>query len=276
MIGQHPQMYGLPEVNLFVADDIHGVFEHYVPKQPHGLHGLFRTIAQLEYGEQTPEAIDAAKQWLEQRRDWSTRQMFQYIQELVSPRICVDKSPVTVKDPRFMRRMLEQYPDASYLHLTRHPVPTCRSIHRLAKEIDKTKGSNQAAWLNPEKVWLRTNTHIAQFAEQMAPGQLMRIQGEMLLTKPELYFAQIADWLGLDSSPEAVEQMLHPECSPYACLGPDNAVYGNDPNFLKHPEFTRREIAESRLDEPQDWLAQPENSAFSRQTIKLARKFGYR
>lgn len=203
--------------------------------------------------------------------------MFQYIQEAVSPRLCVDKSPVTVKDPRFLQRMLDQFPDASYLHLTRHPVPTCRSIYRLAQEIDKAKGSNQAMWINPEKVWLKTNTLITQFAEQLAPGQVMRIQGEMLLSDPELYLAQIADWLGLDSSSGSVRQMLNPEHSPYACLGPENALYGNDPNFLNHPRFERREIPESRLDEPQDWLVNPqEGAAFSRQTVKLARKFGYR
>ena len=58
MIGQHPQMYGLPELNLFnvhklknlwgrVADDIGG--------DSNLRHGLLRSVAEIFAGEQTPD-----------------------------------------------------------------------------------------------------------------------------------------------------------------------------------------------------------------------------
>ena len=61
----------------------------------------------------------------------------------------------------------------------------------------------------------------------------MRLRGEDLLSEPRIYVRQIAEWLGLRTDDEATEAMLHPENSPFACYGPANAKFGNDPNLLE-------------------------------------------
>jgi hypothetical protein len=114
-----------------------------------------------------------------------------------------------------------------------------------------------------------------KFSEDLATGQYMRIKGEMLLSNPTFYLAQVCDWLGIDQGPEGIEQMLHPETSPYACIGPESAPFGNDPNFLKNPELDLDRLAkikEPSLYGPVEWL---KGAEFSKPVIKIARQFGY-
>ena len=66
--------------------------------------------------------------------------------------------------------------------------------------------------------------------------------------------------------------MLHPENSPYACYGPDDARMGNDPEFLERPAFRRATLTEPSLEGPLDWA---EDREFSKPTRKLAKELGY-
>ena len=50
----------------------------------------------------------------------------------------------------------------------------------------------------------------------------------------------MAEHLGVNSGPEAIGAMLHPEASPYACLGPSLAPSGNDPHWMASPTLRRR------------------------------------
>lgn len=275
MLGQHPQAYGFPELNLFVADTLGAVIDFYRPNRPHGLDGLTRAVAELEFGGQTDDTVTRATAWIDARRDWPTRRMMDHLLAAVAPRIGVDKSPVTVREPAMLRRLLAQYPDASLLHLVRHPRAVCHSIQRFHTWLDAHRGSHLARRVRPEEVWVRTNRVILEETRRLPPGQVMRLQGERLLADPDRYLPQIAEWLGLDSGPQAVAAMLHPEASPYACVGPAGAGYGNDPNFLTDPVFHRQTgpVARPDLDSPLDW--EGASGVFSRDTLKLAREFGY-
>src|SRR5690349_18732705 len=75
MLGQHPQMYGLPEVNLFVAETMlerQAIVSH--PKWSQ--HGLLRAVAQL-YGEkQTVQTVLLAQRWLDIRSAASCASVF--------------------------------------------------------------------------------------------------------------------------------------------------------------------------------------------------------
>jgi hypothetical protein len=47
--------------------------------------------------------------------------------------------------------------------------------------------------------------------------------------------------------------MMHPERSPFACFGPINALFGNDPNFLSGPTFRPHTPKVPPLDKPVPW-----------------------
>ena len=274
MLGQHPQLYGLPEVNLATADKLSAMLRMLGQIRPASLHGLLRTVAELEFGAQTDATIARARAWLDERRSWSTADLFRHIAARAAPRAIVEKSPTSVALPRHLDRLLAAFPEARFLHLTRHPRPTCASIHALVAATDAKKGTSRADQMDPERLWMRMNANAAAFMDALPIGQAMRIRGEDLLSNPDRYFRQICTWLDIRSDDAALRAMKSPENSAFARFGPDSARFGNDPNYLTHPEFTQRPIAPSRLDGPLDW-AQDGAAGFSQTTRDLANCLGY-
>ena len=276
MLGQHPAMYGLPELNLFMADTLAGVMNKLQIVRPQSLHGLLRVVAQVEYRAQTTDTVEKARDWLQRHAHWNAEQFLALLAERTGgSRIMVDKSPSTALNPANLRRLYRAFPNARFLHLVRHPRATCNSIHQLQQKNAHRRNEHKAVELPPEQLWSRINSNILAFTGHLPPSQWMLIQGERLLTQPELYLAQIAGWLGLSSDAHSMAAMLHPEQSPYACIGPPNAPFGNDPNFLRNPIYVKRPISPQQLEGPLEWQ-QGQRDGFSSSTIALARRFGYR
>ncbi|MEO0975422.1 MAG: sulfotransferase, partial [Pseudomonadota bacterium] len=173
VLGQHPQTYGLPEVNLFIADTV-GELMNAHASRPHGAHGLLRTLAQLEHDEQTEESVAAVQRWLDERSDWTTQQLFEHILDGVAPKIAVDKTPRTVLSPAYLERAYEMFPDASFLHLTRHPRSTGKSLLNNLKRNSEWGGTFDADRVDPENIWLRAHTNITEFASTLPEGQCLR------------------------------------------------------------------------------------------------------
>lgn len=270
MLGQHPQAYGLPELNLFLGDTLGEAWGGTATVfQLHD--GLLRTLAQLNDGEQTDDTVTRARKWVLRRTDWPIDKVFSYIQEAVGPRVLVEKGPSVAFSKKSLERMYRFFPKASYLHLVRHP----RSMGKSLVALRQSGVLKAQRVIEPDRVWQICNYNITPFAETLPLGQSMRIKGEAVMSDPYLYLPQIAEWLGLDADPESIEAMLHPEASPYARIGPEAAPYGNDPNFLKNPELDwdrLKRISESELDGELDWRP---GDSFTKPIVKLARQFGY-
>jgi Sulfotransferase family len=276
MIGQHPQIYGLPEVNLSHGETLGDMWDSVTAAMNFGTSGLLRLLAQLHENVQTDEAVLRARQWIMRRKHWSGKRVFDYLQETIGPdKIMVDKSPRNTMKLEHLQRLLAIFPRASFLHLTRHPQTQGKSTIELIKSYGDKDPSERNAHFSPDRVWTRSQTNILKFAESLSTGQYMRIKGEMLLSNPHFYLEQVCDWLGIDPGPDAIDRMLHPETSPYACIGPESAPFGNDPNFLENPKLDLARLAkikEPPLYGPVEWLKGEE---FSKPVIKLARQFGY-
>jgi hypothetical protein len=271
MLGRHPELYGFPELNLFIADRSDELLQVHA-RRPHGLHGLLRALAQVNEGRQDQASIEGAQRWLTTHRDWSTRQVFEYLLDQVAPRIGIDKSPRTVLKAEYLRRALNMFPSASFLHLTRHPRATCKSLIGTMQR-NKEWGSNlNPEWIDPESVWVRAHQNIVDFTAMLPPGQWMRIRGEDLLAEPDCYLPQICEWLGVAATRDAIEAMMHPEDSPYACPGPPNAALGNDPDFLQNPGLRPGRVAEPSLLGDVEWKP---GTTLGKPALKLARMFGY-
>lgn len=273
MLGQHPDMYGMLELNLFQEDTLEGLVQYQQKTRPHSNHGLLRTLAQIHDGKQNFETIQAAEAWISDHFHWTTKQVLDHIITLVAPKIVIDKSPSTVMTPKSIERMYSMYPDASYLHLIRHPRSTGKSMIDLVNLTGAGNGAFVIDNYDPEDIWLQVHTNIVDFTESLAPGQSMRIKGEDLLGNPDVYLPQIAEWLGIRTDREALEATKHPETSPYACFGPPNALFGNDPNFLDNPVFRSTRFEEPTLKGELEWDS---GKHFSHETCKLAKEFGYR
>ena len=274
MIGNHPEMIGLAETNLFSADTYVELERRYLI-DARLQHGLLRSIAAIGLGGQSEEDVEAAKAWLENNRSLTTAQLFEDLRSWAAPRRLVDTSLVYVYRPGGLARIRDAYPDADYLYLSQHPRSTCESIYRTRKAAAKANvrllvGTD--AELTPETMWLEPHLRILEELKDIAAARKRFIRSERLMERPEYYLERISNWLGIDAGADAIDAMMHPEDAPFSSYGPDNAPLGKDPQFLENPRLKPYQHIETDLDSPMSW----DSSVFFSDEIKqVARSLGY-
>ncbi|QIB35185.1 sulfotransferase family protein [Ancylobacter pratisalsi] len=261
MIGSHPALFGLAEVNIFAVETVGELMEMHRTRR-RLQNGILRSLAELAFGEQSETTCEAARRWLVANPDMTTAELFRTLQEWAEGRGLVDKSPLHVYAPDALSRIASHFPEARFLHLTRHPGDTIESILKLKSEMraqalarfpllaGRAEPFDPEA---PEKMWLKPHLAIMNLLDTLPGERWMRIRGEDLLANPRVILARIAGWLGISTSNEAIGAMMHPESSPFARPGPANAPYGNDPAFMDHPglrpfDWTPRPMEWSRPD----------------------------
>lgn len=235
MLGQHPDLYSLPELNLFLTDTLGELldWEGEVGPARGYLAGLKRSVAQIEFGEQSTRAIEYASNWVMKRRAWSTRQMFWWLVESTAPRSLVYKSPRMAMARSSSRRLVAAVPRGHYIHLTRHPVA---SICDLASQVEE-KGSHVNRFF--AQLWVTCQQTILETTESLEQQKSLRVKGEDLIGNPEKFLREIVFHLGLPVSCEDIERMKHPEQWPFAYSIPGLHDGDNDADFLANPRLRR-------------------------------------
>lgn len=277
MVGQHPELAGLPELKLFLYPTI-GELDASLPLRfreagvAHRSPGLVRAVAQFEFGGQSAEAVGRALRWLHARAHWTGADVLDQLQARAAPRRAVEKSPETVMTSAALQRMAVAYPRASYIHLTRHPSTSARSM---AKHWSRTMPA--APVVDPETTWLATwaaaHDRILAFSRRLAPERCLRVRAEDVLGDAERQLERIARWLGVRCDAEAMTAMLHPEESVFACSGPRGSGVsgGQDPAFLADPAL-RTATPPPPLERPVRWSG---GAALWAHVVELADELGY-
>ena len=278
MLGQNPDAYGVPELNLFIADDLKTLIEELCGYRQIQLHGLLRTVSHLYSGEQTMRSMEMSRRWIFTRLKHGTDEIYRELCEKVAPLQIVDKSPVYSLKPEYLERIYQAFPDAYYLHLVRHPRTQGESIMNVAKGLmailsNSIDYTTETPTIDPQIGWYSMQKNIVEFLEKIPQQHKMQMHGEIVLNKREGSLIKICEWLGLSNDVAAIEAMMHPEDSPYACLGPLGAQLGNDINFLRSPKLRDGDISYSTLEGPLPWRR--DGKGFSEEVIKMARGLGY-
>ena len=277
VVGQHPELVGSPELNLFRARTM----SHFLGLRR--LHmGINRFVAQAYAGEQTIESIEMARNWMLARRDRTTAEVHRELCAKIAPRALVQKSPRYHRRLRYMEAILEAFPNARFVHLLRHPRSMCQSYLDMndtsaqllacadLAAVDRT-GPEPVA--DPQILWHDYNLRILQFERQVDPSRWLRINGEDFLAELDDQLKALCRWLGVSASPEAIAAMKRPEDSPFACFGPINAMIGNDPNFLSDPHLRPYKRKTQSLEGPLPW--RPDGASFHPRVVAMAQGFGY-
>ncbi len=275
MLGQHPSLYGFPELTLFsartVGDALRNRYD--LPPDVHAwtTSGIHRSLAEVMFGGQDDAAIAAARKWLDERRDLESVELFDLLQSLVAPRIAVEKSPETTDADAFIFRAIVRYPRARFIHLVRHPVATIDSMRRYWQNWPWMR-KHAPLEVTSASIWYASHCRIAQILDEYAPDRTLRVRAEDVLgTGGPRELGRIASWLGLRADPLAVDSMMHPERSPFATVGPEGAAGGNDGGFLARPEVRVVELP-STFAFPEAWGLSPQQQGL---IVELAQKLGY-
>ena len=282
MLGQHPQAFGLPEMCLFNVDTLVDLWKGSKTEIAENgsmvRHGLLRAVAEIYCGEQRATTVNMALAWASRREEWETGRVFQEIVAKLHPLVAVEKSPSYTMSVKRMQAMHRAFPDARFLHLVRHPVAQCKSLMAIndgafSLKVEGFELGEDYALLEPQIAWHDLNLNILDFLDEVPPERQLRMRGEDIMADPRRHLAEIARWAGLRDDDEAVDAMMHPEQSPFACFGPINALFGNDPNFLAGPTFRPHTPKVPALDKPVPWRL--DGKGLYPQVIALAHEFGY-
>lgn len=291
MLGQHPQAHGLPETHLLHEATMAAWWRRGEQAGFQMMDGLLRAVAQLCFGGQTETTVRAAAGWLRRRAHLDTGFVMEALAEQAGPRALVDKSPSTVYHVSSMRRAQECFPHARFLHLVRHPRDHGESVLKYSSFC--AQGGLVPEWLSvlasfptplqersdpepidPQRGWYALNMNICQFLDTVPWERQLHIRSEDVLANPETTLRCVAGWLGWRTDAAAIEEMMHPERSPYAGYGPPGAQLGNDLFFLTDPVFRRRAPRQMDVSEPLQWRR--DGQGFWPEVVALAQEFGYR
>jgi Sulfotransferase family len=277
MIGQHPDLAGLPELKLFSYRTI-GELEASLPSYwiergfTHRSPGLVRALAQFEFGDQTAESLASARAWLRLRAHWSGADVLDVLLARLAPRTAVEKSPENLTTTAALRRLASAYPEARYLHLTRDPATTQASMaeHLLRTVPEHPRVGEPMAGI---AAWRNVHAGILRFAATLPGDRVMRVRAEDVLNDPRAQLRAIAAWLRLRTDDAAIEAMCHPEASPFARFGPPGSgvIGGHDHCFLRDPIPRRVEVPPT-IEQPPGWHGEPR---LWQRTVELARQLGY-
>ena len=278
MLGQHPDLAGLPELKLFSYPTI-GELEASLPNfwiargVTHRSPGLVRALAEYIFGNQQFESLNLARVWLRERSHWAGTDVLDVLMDRVRPRRFVEKSPENVETDTALKRLAAAYPRARYLHLTRHPLSTQRSIQEHFNRILPGYGQ-EGQPMSGVAPWFAAHRRILRFANDLSSERYMRVRAEDVLNEMPHWLKAIAGWLGLRTDACAIEAIMHPEASPFAGFGLEESgvAGGNDPAFLRDPIPHSVEMPRT-MEMPADWSDEP--SAW-RMVADLANYLGYR
>jgi len=277
MIGQHPALCGLPELKLFASPTI-GEMEASLPRfwiergVTHRSPGLVRALAEHLFGGQDLGALDAAREWLAERRDWPGEAVLDILLARLSPRVAIEKSPENAASDEALACLAEAYPDARYIHLTREPAATQRSMQAHWERVMPDHPLEGQPMLG-FAAWVDVNRRVLAFTEGLPAARVLRLRAEDILDGTPGRLRAVASWLGLSRAPAAIAAMGHPEASPFARPGPSESgiIGGYDPSFLADPVL-RKLAPSAKLRRPEGWSG---HDALWEMVVDLAARLGY-
>jgi hypothetical protein len=293
MLGQHPQMYGLPELHLFSADTMARWLDICSHESYQMDHGLARAVADLYFGGQTDHAVTRARGWLRRRALFNTGLLFEVLAQRLKPLIPVEKSPSIIFRQEFMQRAFNMFPGARFIHLVSHPVTYCEAVMEALRELSLHEPLPPSHWLvqlatfprqaadglpadpvpDPQGGWHSLHTGIVEFLNTVPAEQKRRIRGEELLSQSSQALLETASWLGLRTDPEALDDMRHPERSRFANYGPASAPFGSDIFLVQKPMLRPDWVHPRSLAGAVSWRS--DGREFFPEVRELATRFGY-
>jgi Family of unknown function (DUF6624)/Sulfotransferase family len=212
------------------------------------------------------------EKWLRARGNWSGAEVLNVLLARLAPRQAVEKSPENVTSAAALRRLKAAYPNARYLHLTRHPLTTQASAARhLRRPVPEYPQAGEP--MAGIAAWVEVHQRILRFTALLPKRRTLRVRAEDVLNDPDRKLREIARWLRIRDDDEAIEAMRHPERSPFARFGPrgSGVIGGHDHGFLRDPVVRRAELPAS-LEPPKGWIGQ---QRLWRRAEALARRLGY-
>lgn len=272
MIGSHPQLLGLPELALIGYPTVGDAIDHKVAAmRAKGYRavtapGLAQAVAELVFGGQGDAQVTAALQWLEERRTWPPHLLIDVLREHAAPCAIVEQSPETVMSTSGLDMLGRDYPNASVIHLVRHPVTAVESMVRFWQDWPAFAGDD-GRWQRALLLWTSQHQRIAQFLQ--GRGSAITMRAEDVLNSHEV-LREVCTFLEIDDSPIAIDLMSSAD-SPFVGEVHPDLRGAMDPGFVAASR-PRSVPAPEVVQFPREWNIDP---FVQMGALACARELGY-
>lgn len=166
----------------------------------HLLQGTIRALMQA-YDLSTEEA----KTWMEtyEIQGITTQEFYQLLQKAIGDRILVDKTPTYASDLQILQRVEQEFDQAYYIHLLRHPYGMIRSYEdaKLDRIVPFMNTSSFSQRELAELTWIVSNQNILEFFKQVPQNRQFQVKFEDLVHFPEDTIKKICDFIKLNFDP---------------------------------------------------------------------------
>jgi amino acid adenylation domain-containing protein len=203
MLGGHPRLFAPPELELLSFNTLRERRAAFAGRDAFWLEGVIRAVMEIR-GCSAAEAEALVEE--HEREDLTTLEFYGRVQEWLSGRILVDKTPSYALDPAILRRAEEGFAEPFYIHLIRHPLGMIHSfeeakLDQIFFRRDHPFSRRQLA----ELIWRASHENIVEFLDGVPAGRQHWVRFEDLLREPEGTLRGICERLGLDYHPDMAE-----------------------------------------------------------------------
>lgn len=299
LLGGHPELFGAPHLNVLAFETALQHQKYCAVPRDSGYHGLLRCLAHLLTGEQTLQAVQAARRWLGQRLDQTGSEIHSELRSLVEPQRLVDYSPLHALYPEAMQRVVDTLPEAPVIHLVASPEEQART---LTPAVWQTLNASMGYWnerglnhpcmdifevgdhlvdwsvtppvFDPQFSWYRTQKAASELFKTLPEERRLRIHTEDLNRAPEEVLGRILPFLGCASGADTISAMIANPDLTFAHVGPFDAASGVDFDMLSNGNINtpaiQKEIAAGHA---LDWRG--DDDILLPELIELATSLGY-
>ncbi|HEY0607044.1 MAG TPA: amino acid adenylation domain-containing protein [Herpetosiphonaceae bacterium] len=203
MLAGHPRLFAPPELELLSFNTLGERKAAFTGRDRFWLEGAIRAIMALN-------ACDAAtaEQLMAQyeAQGLSVQAFYRQLQTWLGDRLLVDKTPSYALDRAILDRAEEDFANARYIHLIRHPYGMIRSFEeaRLDEIVFRRPHPFTTREL-AELIWLISHQNILDFFAQIPAERRHTIWFEELVREPAQTMERLCTFLGVDLDPAMLQ-----------------------------------------------------------------------
>jgi amino acid adenylation domain-containing protein len=265
MLAGHPKLFAPPELELLSFNTLEERQNAFTGGDSFWLEGALRAIMEIK-------GYDAAQaksimQAFEERR-LTTQEFYRQMQSWLGDRRLVDKTPSYALHPSILQRAEEDFDDALYIHLLRHPLGMIRSFEEA--KLDQIFFRYEHPFSRKELaelIWLISNQNILNFLSRIPARRHHRVRFEDLLDQPENIMREVCEFLGINLHPDMLQPYKDKERRMTDGIHAESRMLG-DVKFHQYTGIDAR--AASR------WQEYATDDSLGHPTLELANTLGYK
>ncbi|HLX57653.1 MAG TPA: condensation domain-containing protein, partial [Ktedonobacteraceae bacterium] len=203
MLAGHPRLFAPPELELLSFQTLGERYAAFAGRNAFWLEGLLRALMELKACDaETAHQLMATYE----AQDLPTWKYYRLLQEWLGDRLLVDKTPAYALDLAILQRAEQEFQEAHYIHLVRHPRAMIHSFEeaRLDQVFFRHPHSFSRREL-AELIWVVCQQNIQEFLSAVPAERQYQVSFEELVRAPQQVMEGICHFLKLEYHPAMIE-----------------------------------------------------------------------